>query len=360
MPPSQRTVHRARAHLWSSTPRWQNISLMTIERVQHLFAEQSGVVSRRQVIALGFDDDLVARQLRRREWAKVHPGIYVDHTGEPTWLQKAWAAVLYYWPAALSHESSLHIHGTRNTGRQDDLVHIAVDQKRRVVDLPGVRLHRVCRLSDVIQPNRAPPRLRLEHSLLDVASAAKRNADAIAVLGDACQEQRTTAKRLCAALEHRVNLPRRQFLLRVLTDVAEGVYSVLEHRYLTRVERPHGLPTARRQRRVHQGRSSAYRDVEYLNLATVVELDGRLGHEMTLDRWEDMERDVDSAALGDVTLRVGWKHVEDPCRTAVAVARVLVARGWRGKLTPCSPECVVHVGIGVCPAPGAGQTPMPA
>ena len=333
---------------------------MAIAGVEQLLGEQSGVVSRKQVFGLELDDAYIERRLRRKEWAKVHRGVYVNHTGELSWLQRAWAATVYYWPAALSHGSALQIYGLRTTGQRDASIHVAVDQGRRVSELAGVRLHRVNNLSSVVQPSRSPARLRLEHSLLDVASTAERNSDAIALLADACQCRRTTAHRLAAALEQRVSLPRRQLLLQVLSDVAEGVYSVLEHRYLTRVERPHGLPTGKRQRQVTQGRSVAYRDVEYLGLAVVVELDGRLGHEETLDRWDDMDRDVDSATFGDLTMRVSWKHVEDPCRTAVAVARVLKARGWKGKLKPCADQCAVHRIIGVFPAPGGGNTPMPA
>ncbi len=302
----------------------------------------------------------IERELRRREWTRVCRGVYVDHTGGLTWPQRAWAAILYYWPAATSHESALIAHGSRAPGPWDQLIHVAVDQERRVLELPGVQLHRVSRLADVVQPNRSPARVRLEHSLLDVASASGRSSDAIAVLADACQSRRTTARRLVSVLEQRVNLPRRRFLLEVLADVAEGVYSVLEHRYLTRVERPHGLPTGKRQRQVSQGRTVAYRDVEYIGLATVIELDGRLGHEESLDRWEDMNRDVDSAVVGDLTLRVGWKHVEDPCRTAVTVARVLQARGWSGRPTPCSAACAVHAGSEGFPAPCAGDPPLPS
>jgi hypothetical protein len=140
-------------------------------------------------------------------------------------------------------------------------------------------------------------------------------------------------------LRGRQRLPRRRFLLQVLEDVAAGAYSVLEHRYLTRVERPHGLPTAKRQRRVKQGRSAAFRDVEYLATATVVELDGRLGHEWQRDRWRDLDRDVDSALAGALTVRLGWQQVLDPCRTASLVARLLAARGWGGQLRGCSPTC---------------------
>ncbi len=41
----------------------------------------------------------------------------------------------------------------------------------------------------------------------------------------------------------------------------------------------------------------------------------------------------------------GWGQVYDrPCRTAVAVARLLRLGGWAGHPTPCSPTCAVHQG----------------
>ena len=49
--------------------------------------------------------------LRRREWARVHPGVYVAHTGPLSWPQRAWSAVLLVAPAALSGSSALHAHG---------------------------------------------------------------------------------------------------------------------------------------------------------------------------------------------------------------------------------------------------------
>lgn len=342
--------------------------------LQHLMDDQAHLVSRRQELAIGGDDNFIQRQLRRREWARVHTGVFIGHTGALSWAERAWAALLLYDPAALSHESALQAHGVRSAatrptggfvaqpsplaaidreGWSHDLIHIAVAKERRVQRLPGVRLHRVGNLSAVIAATSPPPRVNLERALLDVASTARRDSDAVAVLGDACQCRRTTPERLREALGPRTRLPRRGFLMQVLDDVAEGVYSVLEYRYLTRVERPHGLPTASRQRRVRLGRTIAYRDVEYQELHTVVELDGRLGHEATLDRWDDMERDVASATSGDTTLRIGWRHLDDPCRTALAVARALVAQGWAGRLEPCSPSCRVNADSGVFSAPGA-------
>ena len=42
----------------------------------------------------------------RKELVVLFPGVYVDHTGRASWIQRAWGAVLYAWPAALAGESA--------------------------------------------------------------------------------------------------------------------------------------------------------------------------------------------------------------------------------------------------------------
>ena len=322
-----------------------------------LLQNQAGVVSRRQVLACGGDDDLIERRLRRREWARVHPGVFVDHTGPLSWLQRAWAAVLYYWPAALSHQSALDIHMGRPPEHPNAPIHVAIDTRRRQVGRDGVSLHRVTALDKRIEPSRLPPRIDFEEAVLQVASGAGDETAAIAALADACQSRRTTASRLAASLDRRTRLPRRRFLAAVLVDVATGAFSALEHRYLTRVERPHGLPRGLRQRRVRSGRRVTYRDIDYPAYGTVVELDGRLGHEFSVDRWDDLDRDIDSVVAGDTTIRVGWRQVLAPCRLAGLVARLLTARGWTGRLRPCSPDCTAAPVRGTSSAPDAGDAP---
>jgi hypothetical protein len=274
--------------------------------------------------------------------------VYVNHTGGLSWLQRAWAALLFYWPAALTHESALQLLKVRRRGvdvidavGDEEPIHVAVDQSRTLSQQPGVRLHRKRNLRSQVHPSRQPPQVRVENAVLDVASEAKTDEQAVAAIANACQSRRTNAARLAVTLRGRTRLPRRRFLLQVLEDVASGAYSLLEHRYLTRVERPHALPTGTRQRRVRLGRTPAYRDVEYLLFKLVVELDGRLGHEEQLDRWDDLDRDIDTAVAGSTTLRLGWRHVLQPCRTAIAVGRLLRALGWTGTLIPCSPTCPV-------------------
>lgn len=133
-------------------------------------------------------------------------------------------------------------------------------------------------------------------------------------------------------------------LAEILDDIESGAFSALERRYLREVERAHGLPRGARQRRVSVGRDVHYRDVEYVGLLTLVELDGRIGHEWDADRWADLERDLVNAVAGELTLRAGWRQVLDPCRLAAIVGRVLQLRGWQGQIRPCGPACTVDDG----------------
>jgi len=241
--------------------------------------------------------------------------------------------------AVASDESVLRLAGLQLPDAAEPSVHVAVDHGRRVVALPGVALRRVRDLERLVHPAARPPRIRLEHAVLLTAAKQRREDGAVAVLADACQSRRTTPDRLSRALSQHPRLPGRRLLSEALADLVTGSFSALERRYLRDVERAHGLPTAARQRRVLTGRGTAYRDADYLGGLVVVELDGRVGHEAAAGRWADLDRDLESAARGSTTVRVGWRQVLEPCRTASAVARILAARGWEGSLRSCGPRC---------------------
>lgn len=99
--------------------------------------------------------------------------------------------------------------------------------------------------------------------------------EALGLLAAACTARRTTPERLLHRLEARGRIARRVWLNAVLDDVAQGTCSVLEHGYLHRVERAHGLSGARRQVRSSLRGGTVFRDVEY-DGGLIVELDGRL------------------------------------------------------------------------------------
>ena len=311
--------------------------------VEELLAVQAGVLSRRQLLALGLADHDIARMLRRRIWATVHEGVYVNHTGELTWLQRAWAAVLFSWPAALSHGSALRASDGPGAKQSDaPTLHVMVERNRRLVAPPGVRVHRRHGFAAHVQWNLGPPRVRYEQAALDVAATAASEFEAVAALAKVVSSRRTTAARVLLAATERQRLPRRDWICDVLRDISEGTCSVLEHGYLNRVERPHGLPRARRQSAGVGRVGRIYRDAAYTE-QVLVELDGRLFHDSTGARDRDFDRDLVALVGGKVTARLSWGQVIDrPCWTAGQIGSLLADRGWTGQPVPCGPGCALR------------------
>jgi hypothetical protein len=313
-------------------------------RLAELLSRQSGVVARRQLLRAGGTPADIERKLRRRELVRMLPGVFIDHTGEATWLQRAWAGVLFYDRAALAHGSALRAAGGTGWRGYDDAaaIHLAVDQNRNVKAIDGYRLHRLAHLEDKVRWNTSPPRMKVEEAALDVAAARPTEFGAIEVLADVCQQRRTTAARMLTALEGRSRLRRRRWLSDVLRDIDAGTCSVLEHGYLDRVERRHGLPAPRRQTSARGGRGLIYRDVDHDEFGLYIELDGRLFHDTAGQRDRDLDRDLDAAVDGRRTLRLGWGQVFDrSCRTAGRVGRLLQRGGWDGTPRACGPECTI-------------------
>lgn len=308
--------------------------------VSELLLAQDGVISRRQVLEAGGTDSEIKRRLRRRQWSPVHPGVYVSHNGPPTWNQRAWAAVLFYWPAALEGSSALHAYKVRgHDPRTDAPISVCVDRKRTVRRRVGIVVYQLAGVDALCKMQLSPPRQTLEHALLSVASRKKRLDASVAVVADAVQDGRTRPDRVRKALALRPKLRHRALLREVLSDVDEGVRSVLEQRYLKSVERAHGLPRGERQKPWVLGGKKGYPDVEYKGLNVLVHLDGKIGHSDSLDRWADFDRDIAGFVDSIVTIRVGWGQVLDPCRLAASIGALLRQRGWTGQLQPCSPIC---------------------
>lgn len=305
---------------------------MEITDAAELLEHQSGVVSRRQLLEHGAADFDLRRWVRTRQLRRVHPGVYVSHTGPLTWENRAWAAVLLHWPAALTHQSCID--------RTGETIHVAVDAARTPSSRAGIRVHRLVGLANRVQWHLGPPRVHLEDALLGVCDGVLDRTRALALVSDACRRRVTTPGRLADELARHQRVRHRAWLREVLHDAAIGVQSLLEHTYERRVERAHGLPRAERQVREHTADGVVYRDATYRQYGVVVELDGRLGHELSRDRWNDQDRDLLVAAEAVVTLRLGWRHCDQtPCRTASRLGRVLQRRGWTGRPHGCGPTC---------------------
>lgn len=291
-------------------------------------------MARRQLVALGMDQGDLDRMLRRRELRRLHRGVYLDHTGPPTWDQRAWAAVLLHHPSALTHLSALP------DPPPDGAIHVAIDVDHSVRAAPGVVAHRTARWRERLAPHSSRPRLSLPEATVEAAALVADPWEAYTLFCRVCQTRLTTPEAVAGALRGRRGVPRSALLLDLLDDLGRGACSVLEREYLLRVERAHGLPRGDRQDRERTTAGTVYRDVRYAAWGVLVELDGRAFHQGARQRGRDMDRDLEAVATSDdLTLRLGWQQVlRDHCLTARRVVAVLRRRGWEGALTPC-PSC---------------------
>jgi hypothetical protein len=304
------------------------------EELEHLLTRvQDGVVSRRQLRELGACDHDIVRLVRRRDLVPVHPGVFVAHTGDLTWVERAWVAVLACWPAALSHQSALpHApsHG---------LIHVAIDHRRSVRAPTRVVVHRMADFDERTNWMLSPPRVRLEHAAVDVALTKTSAADKFRVLADACQTRETTAGAIVEALATRRRVTDRGLLVELLHDLETGACSVLEREWL-RLEAAHGLPAANRQRPDRLGGHTVHRDAPYDDFGVKIELDGRAYHDNARARDRDADRDLDTLVADEsLSVRLTYGQVFDRgCETIAKVAALLRRRGWPGPFVRC-PDC---------------------
>lgn len=304
--------------------------------LERTIADQDGLVSHEQLTDALWTHGDIERAIRRRELRRVHPRVYVTHTGPLTWQQRRWAAVLYAAPAALLGPLT----EPRDPVEAAKPIHVAVDATRKPRAPDGIVVHRVRDLAARTFPDK-PPRLRIEDSTLLLVDRAESAYDVVGLLSEVVGRRGVTAAFLKRALERYPRLRRRRWVESLLDDLAQGACSVLEHGYLHRVERAHGLPRADRQVPRIGADGMEYRDVEYVGYDFVVEVDGRLGHDSWKAQGRDADRDLDDLARGGAeTARLRWKQVyATPCRTAARIATILQRKGWTGVPTRCGPDC---------------------
>jgi hypothetical protein len=303
-----------------------------------LLARQRGVVTRGQAVRHGLADDVIGNRIRSGRWTAMHWGVYATFSGEPGRDAVLWAAVLRGGPGAvLSHQTAAELMGLAD--EPSEVIHLTVPGGRHPQAIGGVRIHRSGRARAAAHPVQLPPRTRIEDTAIDLTQAAACLDDACGWLCRAAGRRLTTAGRLRAGLDSRPKVRWRADLRIVLAEIGSGAHSLLEHRYIRDVERPHGLPPATRQARTDSGGRTRYADNLYEDARLAIELDGQVAHAIE-ERWADIHRDNVHAAAGILTLRYNWADVTGrPCTVARQVAEVLQQRGSPVTLRPCRPSC---------------------
>lgn len=295
---------------------------------------QEGVVTRAQALAEGMTDKQIRWRLERGDWRRLHHGVYLTHTGRITWRTRAWAALLRCGPdSVLVLESAAHVWRLRP---EPKVITVGVPRSRHPEAVRGVRCVRRSRLNHGLVDGL--PVTRVAQTVIDLADQPRtRLDDAVALAATACQRGLVREPALVAELTSRRAHRFRRELLLACGEIGDGAESLPEVWFVTRVQRPHGLPVFVRQRRVGRTRIDLANEEYRVNF----EADGRLWHGGSRFH-TDRRRDRRAAGRGWINLRGTYLELDQiPCEVAIEVAAVLRQRGWPGPLLPCSPSCPV-------------------
>jgi hypothetical protein len=318
---------------------------MSAAPIPHRLDLQAAAIACRQGTEAGIDPETMRTRFRSGRWQRLYRGVYATFSGEPARETVLWAALLRAGPGAvLSHQTAAERHGLIDEPSSAIVITVPASRSPGRVKIPGVVIHRSDAILRTRHPAMLPPCTRVEDTVLDLIQGASSFEDAYVWICQAIGRRRTTAERIRQAMDSRKKVRWRRELTAALGEAGDGVLSLLEHCYVRRVERPHGLPPARRQAMVRQRTGNRYLDNLYERYAVCVELDGTAAHPAD-EQWRDKRRDNANAVRGIVTLRFGFADLGDRrCETAADVAAVLHRRGWRGTPRPCSrPACAVGI-----------------
>lgn len=311
-----------------------------------LLESQSNAIARYQSASAAISSGTMRSKIRVGRWQRLQRGVYATFSGDPSRETILWAALLRAGPGAtLSHQSAAERHGLLD--RPSALITITVPVGRHPAQhqIPGVVLHRSGSIDRRRHPVMLPPCTRVEDTVLDLVEIAADFDEAYGWICRAIGRRRCTAERIGQAMAIRKKMRWRRELELALGDADAGVMSVLEHRYVRDVERPHGLPTARRQMRVRQRTGNRYLDNVYEDYGVCVELDGSAAHPAD-EQWRDRRRDNWNLVHEDiVTIRLGLLDLGNRrCDTARDVAIRLRKSGWPGTPHACRrPGCTVAI-----------------
>lgn len=277
-------------------------SLEPVIRAEADARDRDGVISRRELTALGVDRFGIRTQIRRGRWARRGRQTVSIHTGELSDRARWWQAIYELGPdiAALDGVTALLAGGVQHLDSAQ--IHVSVRHASRPLPVVGVRVHQV-RAWDPSQVIRAGvPRVRPAIAALRAAHWAVSDRQAALFLCVVVQQRVVTAEALTSQLQVVNGRRRRAFIRGVVQDLRDGAHSLGELDFAA-LCRERGLPEPSRQvvRKGPKGR--IYLDVGWEGVGLVVEIDGAQ-HRRGLAVSEDNLRQNSVALAGDIVLRI--------------------------------------------------------
>ena len=293
---------------------------------------QSGLLARRQLNGLGFDNDYADDQLSAERWRLVSDVVVSTTTGSLTRQQLMWAGVLHAGPgSAIGGLTALERRGLKNWHRDDITVLLA--KSHNLQPLAGVRFVETRR---PVGLNATGELLtwRTEPAALLFAAYTPSLRTGLGLLAAVVQQRLTMPERLLKEIDRMQPLRRAKRFKQMLGQIADGAQSLAEAQIETMCV-DHGLPLpARQSKRLDASGRVRYTDAEWPlpdGRRAMLEVDG--GFHMEVGHWEDdIARERDLVATGAVVLRCTDRELTDePSRIAASLRAVGVGLRESGR-----------------------------
>lgn len=276
-------------------------------RLARLTRSHDSVISRAELVNIGFSDDRIATMMNKELWQRLHDGVYFLGAGELTWRQRARAAVLACGEGAfLSHESAARW-WSLDGAADHDIIHVTV--ARTSGPRPkNVKVHHPSRQQKTVVRDHVRMTTILE-TLVDFAADAGRQLVERAV-ESALLGRRTTERHIwrLIAMNSRHGVRGVALLRHVMLHRPKGkpARSVLELEVLELI-RKEGLPVPVRNQDVIDANGDTREiDLCYVLHKGAIEADGQAFHSTATQTENDRLRQAALEAVGYRFVRVTW------------------------------------------------------
>jgi hypothetical protein len=270
-----------------------------------IWEHQAGVVSRRQLRAVGWSRHNVAHEITFGRWTVVAPEVVALQNAPLTPEQMLWLGVLHAGPgSALSHRTACEQH--KLTGWEGEQVEVLMPKSHTIERLPGFVFHETRRdFRPWLHPAKSPPTLALEYAALLTAERQKRIPPGIGILAACVQQRLTTAERLFSASTSITKLRHGHHFRLALWDIEGGSHSFSEIDAARKCIAFGLVPPSRQRIRCDASGRRRYLDLEWDlpdGSVIILEVDGSF-HLKVANWWRDMKRERRVVVNGPKVLR---------------------------------------------------------
>lgn len=277
---------------------------------------QAGLLSRRQLRALGVSESELRHHVAMERWAHRSSGVISTTTGPLSHEQRLWLGVLHAGPTAMVGGLSAAEWGGLKRWPRDEIT-ILVSNPLSYETLPGYRFFRTRRSFKLLVGRGELPVCKVAPAVLLFASTEPHLRTALGAVTATVQQRLTTPDELLEWITLLAPLRRARHFRDLLGDVTDGAQSLAEVDF-RRACRTYGLqlPTSQRVRLDSRGRKR-YTDNEWRlpnGIVVMLEIDGAF-HDDVLQATDDRARNRRLSGEGRILVQcTAWEVRHDPER----------------------------------------------